>query len=641
MKKFFTLALFFGLVAFAFSQGSPRMVLWEQFTNTSCGPCAGFNPTAEAYWEANQDQVVAIAYHVWWPGANDPFYQDNTAEQQARTNSYGCNSVPWTTIDGNKYNTNPNMGSIQNAINNQLAIPAPFSIDLNHSMSGDNSTVTVTMDITCTDDISANMVAHIVVIETVVDFSSPPGSNGETHFTRIFKKFLPNQNGTALPSSMSVDETFQVVESWELANFYDFTNLAVVAFVQNPGSKEVYQASYSPPSGPDYVEPELFEVTRPLSEICGDNFMPEVVVRNLGGVNLNTLDFEYSIDDGDVYTYSWEGDLDYTELTEVTLPAISFTPGATNTFNVEIMNPNGEEDLNPDNNTATVEFGPSTETSTTVDMQLFVGAYGSDISWEFYNYDGDVLESGSGYMNNEIIEMQLPIDVGGCYGFTLFDSQGDGFAGGGYLKLYDDGLVFAYITDELEDVVDIPFNAMNALAAPTDFNASATDYMVDFEWTAPSKAELLGYHIYEASDMDNPINESIISGTSYTYTVSGNGNYEYYLVAEYDEGMSDMVGPVFVDITVGINELENGEFSIYPNPAIDEIQLNFSLNENAVVSWSLYTLSGSEVSNSSEKNLQSGPHIMQIDASNLKDGIYFLNLNINGQTVPRKVSVLK
>jgi hypothetical protein len=36
-------------------------------------------------------------------------------------------------------------------------------------------------------------------------------------------------------------------------------------------------------------------------------------------------------------------------------------------------------------------------------------------------------------------------------------------------KLYDDGLVFAYITDELEEIVDIPFNAMNALAAPTDF----------------------------------------------------------------------------------------------------------------------------------------------------------------------------
>lgn len=641
MKKIITFFLFLFVGVLVFGQGSPRMVLWEQFTNTSCGPCAGFNPQAEAYWEDHQDEVVGISYHVWWPGANDPFYQANTAEQQWRTNYYGCNSVPWTTIDGNKYNANPSMGAIQTAINNQLAIPAPFSIDLNHSLSGNNETVSVTMDITCTDDISGNMAAFIVVIETVVDFANPPGSNGETHFVNVFKKFLPNNSGTALPGSMNVGDSQLVEEEWDLQNFYDFTNLAVVAFIQNTSTKEIYQAAYSAPSGPDYVEPEIKEVTRPVSEICGDNFVPKVVVRNLGGVNLTTLDFEYNVDDADTYLYSWEGDLEYTDEVEVELPPISFTPSTTNTFNVTILNPNGEPDPNPDNNSESVDFGPAPETSTNIEMQLFVGAGGSDISWEFYSYDGEVLASGSDYGNNEIINMELPLDGGGCYGFTLLDSQGDGFAGGGYLKLYDDGLVFAYITDELEDIVDIPFHAMNPLAGPTEFQASVEDYDVTFEWTAPAKAVLEGYNIYEASDMENPINDALITETSYNYTVTENGDYEFYLAAVYDEGMSDFVGPVFIDINVGIEELQNGDFNIYPNPISQNAQIALTLKKNAQVEWSIISLTGSIVMESALQTLSAGQQMINLNTGNLEDGIYFINLKVNDESITKKITVIK
>ena len=52
-------------------------------------------------------------------------------------------------------------------------------------------------------------------------------------------------------------------------------------------------------------------------------------------------------------------------------------------------------------NNVEVDFEASTSTSTTIDMQLFVGAWGNQISWEFYNADGEVIAEGSGYDNNE------------------------------------------------------------------------------------------------------------------------------------------------------------------------------------------------------------------------------------------------
>jgi len=50
-----------------------------------------------------------------------------------------------------------------------------------------------------------------------------------------------------------------------------------------------------------------------------------------------------------------------------------------------------------------------------------------------------------------------------CYDFFLFDSGENGFSGGGYLKLYDGDEIFAYITDELNDLVNITFHSMRGV----------------------------------------------------------------------------------------------------------------------------------------------------------------------------------
>src|SRR5574344_530382 len=54
-----------------------RMLMFECFTNTSCGPCASQNPALDALINANPNTVAAIKYHMNWPGANDPMYMHN------------------------------------------------------------------------------------------------------------------------------------------------------------------------------------------------------------------------------------------------------------------------------------------------------------------------------------------------------------------------------------------------------------------------------------------------------------------------------------------------------------------------------------------------------------------------------------
>ena len=51
-----------------------RLVLFEQFTNTACGPCAKFSPSCDSLLMVRLGDVVSIQYHFYYPAGNDPFY---------------------------------------------------------------------------------------------------------------------------------------------------------------------------------------------------------------------------------------------------------------------------------------------------------------------------------------------------------------------------------------------------------------------------------------------------------------------------------------------------------------------------------------------------------------------------------------
>ena len=101
MKRLsFVLASLLMLVTLRLSAQNERVLLFECFTNTSCGPCAQQNPALDALINANGDRIAAIKYHMNWPGANDPMYLDNTVDNNARKGVYNVNSVPHTVVDG-------------------------------------------------------------------------------------------------------------------------------------------------------------------------------------------------------------------------------------------------------------------------------------------------------------------------------------------------------------------------------------------------------------------------------------------------------------------------------------------------------------------------------------------------------------
>jgi thiol-disulfide isomerase/thioredoxin len=226
----------------------PRKVLFEEFTNTDCGPCASQNPHLDSILSINSalGKVSAIKYHGWWPGITDPMYVFNPDENRNRIQYYGIIGVPTLQSDGlilpdhcGSYDGAPACLN-QNDIDSARAIPSVFQIIITNNISGNYFNGSVT--IKALSDISfSSLVLHTVVIEDTISYGTAPGINGETDFYQTMRKMLPDTDGVAL-SAMTQNQTYTYNFSWPIDISCITSRLRTVAFIQDENTSKVWQS---------------------------------------------------------------------------------------------------------------------------------------------------------------------------------------------------------------------------------------------------------------------------------------------------------------------------------------------------------------------------------------------------------------
>jgi len=80
--------------------------------------------------------------------------------------------------------------------------------------------------------------------------------------------------------------------------------------------------------------------------------------------------------------------------------------------------------------------------------------------------------------------------------------------------------------------------------------------------------------------------------------------------------------------------------SIFPNPAVDNANINLVLIENSNVSINMINALGQTVY-TTEINNVNGAQNVQVNTSNLETGMYFVNVTINGNTTTERINVTK
>ena len=435
MKRFILLfASLLTLFALKTHAQNQRMLLLESFTNTSCGYCGLYNPAMDALIASNPDKIVAIKYHVNWPGANDPMYLHNTADNGSRTSYYNVTGVPHVVIDGTRFSGNPNQVT-QSIINQLQAIESPMELRLTYSVNEEENTITVNVMGHVSTDIEREVKLYVGVIEREIHFSYTPGNNGERDFYSVMKKLLPSSSGQPL-GILKANDYFAYTFTWELANIYDMDQLDAIAWVQSPNTKEVFQACGSS---------EVFEPFY-ANEACVNNFSnvkgvncsgivePKIVLTNYGSNNLTSAVLDVFINGELLKTLNWSGNLASLMSEVVDLGEISFSVEDVNLLEVKINSVNDSDDEAPVNDVASIEIkGTPDIAGKALKVVIRTDPNPQETTWKVTNYwTGEVIAEGgpyeqAGHTYNEPFE----ITGDGCYNFTIYDAGGDGLTGSG------------------------------------------------------------------------------------------------------------------------------------------------------------------------------------------------------------------
>ena len=93
----------------------------------------------------------------------------------------------------------------------------------------------------------------------------------------------------------------------------------------------------------------------------------------------------------------------------------------------------------------------------------------------------------------------------------------------------------------------------------------------------------------------------------------------------------------------GVSDFKNvtAEISLYPNPATSATELVYTLSKASNVSIEVFNTLGQKIISSPSENLIAGKQTFEINTSVLHEGIYFVQLNVDGESITSKFSVAK
>ncbi len=140
-----------------------------------------------------------------------------------------------------------------------------------------------------------------------------------------------------------------------------------------------------------------------------------------------------------------------------------------------------------------------------------------------------------------------------------------------------------------------------------------------------------------------------------TYDVTNNPYFGPFLLEENvklrfyfkeDENGTGFGNRIYLDDinfsnSVGINEISKSlGFNVFPNPSESSFHVNFTLSDPSRIKYQVVSVTGAVMEEAAEKTYQEGAHALSVNTGGqLAKGIYFLNFEINGVKLCKKLIV--
>jgi len=138
---------------------------------------------------------------------------------------------------------------------------------------------------------------------------------------------------------------------------------------------------------------------------------------------------------------------------------------------------------------------------------------------------------------------------------------------------------------------------------------------------------------------------SSVNSHTFTFTwtapLTGEGNVTIYFAGNATNSNQDESGDhiyttsqVLTEAPVGVSEvLDLVYLNVYPNPFVNDVRVDYSLQNSGWLKADLYDVNGRLVRNLHNANQGSGNHSITHDLSDLSNGQYVLHMSLNGRVI--------
>lgn len=434
MKKLlFSSCLLFLLIASQAQQVPRDQVVIEVGTGTWCQYCPGAAMAIEDLLN-NGYNVAAIKYH------SGDSYQ--TPASIARINYYNITGFPTAWFDG-IYNV---VGGSNNQsmypyylpyVNQRNAVLSSFTLNISGSCTGLQYDVTIQANKVAAYS-QSSLRLHLALTESHI----PEFWQGQSEVNHAMRIMVPDHNGTLLDfnsqSQHTVNLSFNADPSWEIQN------CELIAFLQNPVTKEIVQGTKIPLMN---LLPTLNHdlglrsLTNIPATACQGWVKPVLVLANYGSQNVQNATLRVKINETP-YIINWYGNLPYLGRDTFELDTIPFNLAASNLISARILTVNGQPDQNATNDSLVKQFSETTQFFIApITLVLKTDNRPQETTWELVNSNGDVLYSGGPYQDpNKLFFVNMNLSVNDCYRFVIHDAGKNGICcsnGSGLYKLVD------------------------------------------------------------------------------------------------------------------------------------------------------------------------------------------------------------
>jgi len=130
----------------------------------------------------------------------------------------------------------------------------------------------------------------------------------------------------------------------------------------------------------------------------------------------------------------------------------------------------------------------------------------------------------------------------------------------------------------------------------------------------------------------------------YSFLNSDNVRFRYYF--QEDVGGTGFGNRLYLDqvvfsTPVGVNELtQEISLNVYPNPSLGSVNLSFNLSELSQLNIQVVSIAGAVLIDQTTKLFEPGAHTIQLNENAaLESGIYFVNVEMNGIKMSRKLII--